>query len=177
MKVNIVNEGVKYGIICGLLAVLIMYGGWAMGLNTFVSISFWTAFIPYMIAIIIYGGLQVRKQNGGFLSYAQSLKFSFLSYVIVAIIVAIATYILYNIIDKELTQKSMQVAMEKTRALMEKFGASEEDIAKAMKRTEEGSNDTGISKILLGTGLGLIWDFCKSLLIALVIRKEEKFSD
>jgi hypothetical protein len=177
MKVNIVNEGVKYGVICGLLAVLIMYGGWAMGLDTFVSISFWTAFIPYMIAIIIYGGLQVRKQNGGFLSYAQSLKFSFLSYVIVAIIVAIATYILYNIIDKELTQKSMQVAMEKTRVMMEKFGASEDDIAKAMKRTEEGSKDTGIGKILLGTGLGLIWDFCKSLLIALVIRKEEKFAD
>ena len=117
MKVNIVNEGVKYGIICGLLAVLIMYGGWATGLQTFVSISFWTAFIPFMIGIIIYGGLQARKQNDGFLSYAQALKFSFLSYVIAAIIVAIATYVLYNIIDKDLTQKSMQVAMEKMRVI------------------------------------------------------------
>lgn len=177
MKVNIVNEGVKYGIICGLLAVLIMYGGWAMGLEKFVSISFWTGFIPFMIAIVIYGGLQVRKQNDGFLPYAQALKFSFLSYVIAAIIVAIATYVLYNIIDKDLTQKSMQVAIEKIRVMMEKFGASEDDIAKAMKKAEEDSKETGIAKILLGTGLGLIWDFCKSLLISLVIRKEEKFAD
>jgi hypothetical protein len=177
MKVNVVNEGIKYGCICGLLAVLLMYGSWAMGLNTFVSFQFWTLFIPYMIAIIIFGGLQIRKLNGGILPFSQALKFSFLSYVMVAVIVAIATYVLYNVIDKELTQKSMQIAMEKTRSMMEKFGASEDDIAKAMKKTEEGSKDTGIGKILLGTGLGLIWDFCKSLLIALVIRKEEKFGE
>lgn len=177
MKVNIVNEGIKYGSICGLLAVLLTYGSWAMGLNTFVAFQFYANFIPYMIVIIILGGLQVRKQNGGFLPYAQALKFSFLAYVIVAVIVAIATYVLYNVIDKELTQKSMQVALEKTRAMMEKFGASEDDIAKAMKRTEEGSKDTSIGKILLGTGLFLIWDFCKSLLISLVIRKEEKFAE
>lgn len=177
MKVNVVNEGVKYGVICGLIAVVIMYGSWAAGLNTFVACQFWFNFIPYMIAIIIVGGLQLRKNNGGLLPYAQALKFSFLAYVIVAVITAIATYVLYNLIDKELTAKSMQVAMEKTRAMMEKFGASEEDIAKAMKRTEEGSQDTGIGKILLGTGLFLIWDFVKSLLISLIIRKEEKFGE
>ena len=177
MKVNVVNEGVKYGLICGLLAALLMYGSWAMGLNTFVACQFYTNFIPYMIAIIIIGGLQLRKNNGGLLPYAQALKFSFLCYVVVAVIMAIATYILYNLIDKELTAKSMQVAVEKTRAMMEKFGSSEEDIAKAIKRTEEGSKETSLGRILLGTGLFLIWDFVKSLLISLIIRKEEKFGD
>ncbi|MCW3088191.1 MAG: hypothetical protein JWQ78_1577 [Sediminibacterium sp.] len=177
MKVNIVNEGIKWGSICGLIAVLLMYGSWAVGLNAFVGFQFWTNFIPYMILILIFAGLNIRKQNGGILPYAQALKFTFLSYVVVACITAIATYVLYNVIDKELTQKSMQVALEKTRAMMEKFGASEDDIAKAMKSTEEGSKDTGIGKILLGTGLFLIWDFVKSLLIALVIRKEEKFAE
>ncbi|MES2004815.1 MAG: DUF4199 domain-containing protein [Bacteroidota bacterium] len=176
MKVNVVNEGIKYGSICGLIAVLIMYGSWAAGLNTFVSIQFYTAFIPFMIAVIIIGGLQVKKQNGGILPYSQALKFSFLSYVIAALIVAIATYILYNLIDKELTMKSLQVGLEKTRSMMEKFGASEEDIDKALKRAQEdGAQGTGFKKIFLGTGLFLIWDFCKSLLISLVIRKEEKF--
>jgi hypothetical protein len=177
MKVNVINEGVKYGVINGLIAVLIMYGSWAAGLNTFVACQFWSNFIPYMIVILIIGGLQLRKNNGGILPYAQALKFTFLSYVVVAVIGAIATYILYNIIDKDLTAKSMQVALEKTRAMMEKFGSSEEDIAKAMKRTEESSQDTGLGKILLGTGLFLIWDFVKSLLISLIIRKEEKFGD
>jgi hypothetical protein len=178
MKVNIINEGLKYGSICGLIAVLLMYGSWAMGLNLFVTIQFWTAFVPYMIAIIIVGGLQVKKQNEGLLPYSQALKFSFLAYVIAALFIAIATYILYNLIDKDLTQKSVQAGMEKIRSTMEKFGASEDDIAKAMRGAEEeGAKGTGIGKILLGTGLGLIWDFCKCLLISLIIRKEEKFAE
>ncbi len=178
MKVNVANEGIKYGVICGLIAVLFMYGSWAAGLNTFVTTQFYTNFIPYMIPIIIYGGFQVRKQNDGILPYGQALKFSFLAYVIVGVIVALGTYILYNLIDKELTMKSLQVGLEKTRAMMEKFGASEDDIEKAMKKAQEdGAKGTGIGKILLGTGLFYIWDFCKSLLIALVIRKEEKFED
>lgn len=177
MKPNLINEGLKYGSICGLIAVLIMYGSWAAGLNTFVAVQFWSSWIPYMIVILIVAGLSIRKQNGGYLSFAEGLKFTFFSYVVVAVIMAIATYILYNIIDKDLTQKSMQIALEKTRVMMEKFGASEADISKAMKRTEEKSMDTGIGKILLGTGIGLIWDFIKSLLITLIIRKEEKFSD
>jgi hypothetical protein len=178
MKVNVVNEGFKWGCIAGLLAVLLMYGAWAMGLNIFVTVQFYSLFIPYMIIIFIIAGLQLKKQNDGLLPYSQALKFTFLSYVVVAVITAIATYILYNLIDKELTQKSTQVGIEKTRAFMEKLGSSEEDIDKAVKNAElEGAKGTGIGKILLGTGLFLIWDFCKSLLISLVIRKEEKFAE
>lgn len=178
MKVNIVNEGIKWGSINGLIAVLLMYGSWAAGLNTFVSFQFWGNFVPFMIAILIFAGLQIKKQNDGLLPFSQALKFTFMSYVVVAVITAIATYVLYNLIDKELTQKSVQVGLEKTRAMMEKFGASEDDIEKAMKSgMEEGAKGTGFSKILLGTGLFLIWDFIKSLLISLVIRKEEKFVD
>ena len=178
MKINIVNEGLKWGSICGLIAVLLMYASWAMGLSIFVSVQFITLFIPYMIAIIIFAGLSLKKQNGGILPYAQALKFSFLSYVIVGLIVAIATYILYNLLDTDLTQKSTQLGIEKSRAFMEKLGSSEEQIDKALKSTEEeGAKGTGISKIFLGTGLGYIWDFCKCLLISLVIRKEEKFED
>ncbi len=178
MKANVINEGLKYGIVCGLVAVLITYVSWAMGLQTFITVGFYAKFIPYMIAILIFGGLQVRKQNeGGLLPFAQALKFSFFAYVVAAIIIAICTYILYNIIDKELTQKSMQVAIEKVRTMLEKFGQSEEEIAKAIKKTEESAKDTGPGRILLGSAFGLIWDFIVSLLIALVIRKEEKLAE
>jgi hypothetical protein len=177
MKINIINEGTKYGLICGLTAVLVMFGSWAAGLNIFTAVQFYSAFIPYMIIIIFLGGFQLRKQNEGFLSFAESLKFSFMAYVVAAVIIAVATYLLYNIIDKELTVKSGQIALEKTRVFMEKMGAKEEDIEKTMKSSAESMQETGIGKILLGTGLGLIWDFCKAMLMSLVIRKERKFED
>ncbi|MEN9685842.1 MAG: hypothetical protein RLZZ28_1628 [Bacteroidota bacterium] len=178
MKTNVVNEGLKWGSICGLIAILITYGSWAAGLSSFVTITFFSTFVPYMVAIIVFAGISLKKQNNGVLPFSQALKFSFLSYVTVAVILAIGTYVLYNLIDPELTLKSVQASAEKTRSMMEKFGAKEEDIEKAIQSMEaEGAKGTGIGKILMGTGLGLIWDFCKSLLISLVIRKEEKFED
>lgn len=177
MKANLINEGVKYGVICGLTAVLFMYGSWAIDINTFTNVMFTVNFVPYMIAILLIGGFAVRKQNGGFLTFQEGLKFNFLSYAIAAVIIALATYVLYNIIDETLTEKSAQIGLEKTRAMMEKFGASEEDIEKTMANSAESMKKTGFKEILMGTGLGLIWDFVKSLLLTLVIRKEEKFED
>jgi uncharacterized membrane protein YccC len=177
MKTNAINEGLKYGAICGLAAILIMYGSWAGGITFFTGAVFYSTFIPYMVAIIVIGGLQLRKQSGGFLNYKEALKFSFLSYAVAAVIVAIGTYILYNIIDPTLTEQSARIALEKTRQMMEKFGASEADIEKSLKESEKSMKETGLKQILIGTGWGLIWDFAKSLLISLIIRKEQKPED
>lgn len=177
MKANLINEGVKYGVICGLSAVLLMYGSWAVDISTFTSIMFASTFIPYMIIILLVGGFAVRKLNGGYLNFQEGLKFNFLAYAVAAVIIAIATYILYNLIDETLTEKSAQIGLEKTRTMMEKFGAAEEDIEKTMASSAQSMKQTGLKEILMGTGLGLIWDFVKSLLLTLVIRKEEKFED
>ena len=177
MKINLINEGAKYGLICGLTAVLIMFGSWTAGITTFTAVQFYTTFVPYMIVIILLGGFQIRKQNEGFMSFAESLKFSFMAYVVAALLIAVSTYILYNVLDKELTVKSGQIALEKTRSMMEKFGASEEEIEKALKNSEGSMKETGLGKIFLGTGLGLIWDFCKAMLISLVLKKDQKFED
>jgi hypothetical protein len=80
MKANLINEGIKYGVICGLTAVLLMYGSWAVDISTFTSVMFTTTFVPYMIAILLIGGFAVRKQNGGYLTFQEGLKFNFLSY-------------------------------------------------------------------------------------------------
>lgn len=173
-----VNEGLKWGGICGLIGLLIMFGSWAAGLNTFITFQFWGNFIPYVIVILIVTGLQLRKERNNVLPYGEALKFAFLTYVITAVIMALGTYVLYNLIDPELTLKSFQAAEPKTRALMEKFGAGEDKIEEALRKgAEDAAKGTGLGKIFLGTGLFLIWDFIKSLLIALIIRKEEKFAD
>lgn len=177
MKTNITNEGLKIGTICGLLAILLMYGGWAVGIEIFTSIQFISAFVPYMIIIILVAGFQVRKQNGGYLTFQEGLKYSFLSYVIAALIIAIGTYVLYNLIDKELGQKSMDIALEKTRSMMEKFGANEEDIDKQIATAEKEGSKTTLKQILFGTALGLIWDFVKALLITLVIKKQPSLEE
>ncbi len=171
--VNINNEAVKYGIINGLIALLIMYGTWAIDINTFVTAQLWGMWFPYMIIILLIGGFALRKSNGGYLSFKEALKFTFLSYVIAGVIVAVGTYVLYNIIDPELTKRSFEAGVEKMRGMMEKFGTPDDKIDEQIEKSREQAKETGIKNILLGFGLGLIWDFVKSLLISLIIRKEK----
>lgn len=172
-QLNLVREGLKIGLINGAIALLLMYGSYFAGLNTFVTVQFISLFIPYMIAILIIHGLQLRKRNGGYLGFKDGLQYTFMSYVIVTVLVAIGTYILYNLIDKNLTQKTFDISIEKTRNFMQGMGAKPEDIDKEVERMGGAPKETGIKNIVFGAGQDLIWHFVKCLLITLIIRKEK----
>ena len=111
------------------------------------------------------------------MSFQEALKFTFLAYVIYALIEAIGNYVLYALVDPDLTAKVMEITMQKTMKMMERFGASEQQLEEAMSKVKEEPKHTSFKQIFLGLGITLIWNFCKSLLISLVIRKEAKFED
>jgi len=168
---DFIREGVKIGLINGAIALLLMYGGYFAGLDAFVTIQFISKFIPYMMIILIIYGFSLRKKNGGYLAFKDALKYSFMSYVIVAVLVAIGTYILFNLIDKDLTQKSFDLSLEKMKNTFTSMGMKEEEIEKALGKRE--AQKTDIPTIFLGTGFGLIWDFVVSLIVSLIIRREK----
>ncbi|ANE49375.1 DUF4199 domain-containing protein [Flavisolibacter tropicus] len=171
--VDFKREGIKIGIINGLFAMILMYGSYFMGMDTFMNQQYISAFLPYMIIVLLIAGFQLRKKNGGYLSFKEAIKFTFVSYVIAAVIIALGTYILFNLIDKDLTEKTFKLGIEKSRALMERMGASDDEVEKTIGKLEKQKAETGVQNIILGTGMELIWAFVKSLLISLVIRKEK----
>lgn len=171
--INFVREGIKIGLINGLFALVLMYGSYFIGFDTFVNTQFITGFIPYMIIVLILYGFQLRKRNGNFLAFKEGLQYAFVSYVIAAVLIAIGTYVLYNIIDKNLTEKVFDASIEKTRNMMERMGAPEDQITKTLDDAMKGKKETNLKNIFLGTGWDLIWSFVKSLIIALIIRREK----
>ena len=63
-QINFIKEGVKIGLINGAIALLLMYGSYFAGLDTFVNVQFFSRFIPYMMIILIIYGIQLRKRKG-----------------------------------------------------------------------------------------------------------------
>jgi hypothetical protein len=173
--VNFVREGLKMGLINGAIALLIMYGGYFMGLDTFVNVQFISRFVPYMMLILILYGFQLRKRQGGYLALKDGLQYAFMSYVISTLLIAAGTYILFNLVDKDLTVKVYDIAVEKTRRMMESLGQKSDEIEKEISKmgTRE-SQQTGIKTIFLGVGIDLITGFVMSLVISLIIRKEKR---
>ena len=178
MKVNVINEGLKYGLIGGLLFLLINYGAWGLSsTSSFVTTISISSFVPYVIIILIIAGLSLRKANGDILTFQDALKFAFVAYIIIALIEAFGNYVLFNFLDHDLTAKVFEISREKAIKMMDKFGTSDAQKEEALKKMDSESKQTTIKTVVLGLGLALVWNFCKSLLIALVIRKEEKFAD
>ncbi len=171
--VDMQKEGLKIGLLNGAFALLVMFVGYWMGIQSYLDIKMAERFVPYMIIILLITGFSLRKKNGGYLSFKQGLQFAFLSYVVAAIMIAVGTYVLYNLIDPELGKISFEEGLKRNRVLLEKLGTPEKEIESNLARARKAGSDTGFKEIFLGMGLGLIWDFMKSLLISLVIRKEK----
>lgn len=178
MKPNFNQAAITYGIITGLIFLAISFGGWAMAsTSTYVSILGICTFIPYVIITLIIAGIKLRKQNDNLMTFAEALKFTFLAYVIYALIEAIGNYVLYAIVDPDLTAKVLEITIQKTQKMMEAFGASEQQMEEAMTKAQSEPQFTSFKQVFLGLGMALIWNFVKSLLISLIIRREPKFED
>jgi len=177
MEVNFRNESIKYGVIAGLLLATLHIGAWTMGTSTYVSVIGIESFTPYMIIIFLIAGFHVRKLNGGFLTFKEGMKFVFLAYVIVAIIEAINSYILFTVLDKDLTARVLEITREKTLKMMQNFGASAEQIKEATDKIDAEKKETSFRNIFLGTGMNLIWYFVKSMVIAIILKKEQKLDE
>lgn len=161
-----------YGLIGGLIFVLLHFGAWAFGVPTYISVSGLEKVVPYVILLLIFAGLQLRKKNGGFLPYSEALKFAFLAFIIVVIIEAVSNYILFNVVDKNLTASLLVFTKEQTVQLLKKMGSTQNQIDEAVKNITS-DKETNFKTIFLGTGISIIWSFGKAALIALVIRKEK----
>jgi hypothetical protein len=170
---DIKAEGLKFGLIIGVVELVIMYGSYYSGMNNFVAVQFISKFIPYSLLILIIGGLNLRKKNGGYLTLKQGLQFAFLAYIISALMVAIGVYILFNIIDKDLTEKTMAISMERNTKMMEQLHVPQNEIDESIAQAKE-TKQTGFREIFLGFGYSVIIGFIKSMLIGFVIRKENK---
>jgi hypothetical protein len=178
MKNQLTSNAVKYGLIGGLILITIHIASWSMGgAATYTKVVAIDNFVPYIFGLIIFAGLQERKLNGGILKFADALKFAFLSYVIVALIEAVGNYVLFNVLDKDLTAKVIEISKEKMMSMMEKLGGSEEQMKEAMAKVDKEAKETSLKNIVLGTGMNLIWYFIKALIIALIIKKEAKPED
>ena len=178
MKPNLVQSAITYGIITGLIFLVINFGAWAtMSTDSFVSVIGILTFIPFVIVTLIIAGINLRKSNGNTLTFQEALKFTFLAYVIFAVLEAIGNYVLYAMVDPDLTAKVMEITMQKTMKMMESFGASEQQVEEALDKAKSEPKHTSFKQVFLGLGIGLIWNFCKALLISLIIRREPKFED
>ncbi|MCO5242160.1 MAG: DUF4199 domain-containing protein [Chitinophagaceae bacterium] len=165
------DVGLTYGLISGLASVifsLIMYLG---GVKWFVSpVAYAGFFIPVIIGVL--AGLKQKGLDGGYIDFAGALKVIFTTFVIGTLISSLFSYVLFNYIDVPFREALAQETAEKAQQMMQRFGATQEQIDKATEDMMK-ANNYSFSKQMLGAAFICIFWFVVSVIISAIIKKKK----
>lgn len=140
MENNVKKNGLTYGVILGVILLLITTSMYIIDLSLFTNT--WVGIINFIIivGIGIYCSITSKKLLRGMMSY----KNAFMSFML-PIIIGIAIYvffniILFNVIDTEAKDVLTENVIMKTKEMMAKFKVPASDINKAIAEIENTDN-------------------------------------
>ena len=166
------TSGVYLGLISILLSVLIWAGGIieSMGLFGAAIIGLISLIISFVL-LIIFAKVYRNKEFGGYISFGEAFKFTFLVIIISTTISIIYSYIFNSFIAPEYMENLMAVMQQKTMNYMESAGVPESQIDKAMEKFGEIPT---IWETLKQTALsGLIGGGIIALIASAIVKKKE----
>ena len=177
--VSIWKSSLNYGLYLGLISIAISVIIWAGGLIESMGL-FGSAIIGIIsliitfIVLFIFTKMFRNKEMNGFISFKQAFQFA-ISVIIVSVLIStIYNYIFHTLIDPEYMQNLMAIMQQKTLDYMEKVGAPESQIEKAIERFAE--IPTIWKTLRQGIVSGLIAGSILSLIVAAIVKKKEEDS-
>ncbi len=169
METKKTNTGLTYGLIAGLALVVFTLILYVIGVESFLGPLAWLSYV-IIIVVAILAGLRQRKLNGGYLEFSQALKVTFTVFALGLLIQTVFNYLLMNYIDTAFRDALTQQTMEKMEEMLRRFGASEDDIEKAIAQGSS-SDSYALKNIFLGYGVMCIVYFIVALIISAIIKR------
>ena len=168
---------IRYGLI----------GGMIMCAITLVTYMFYAQLFGSMLAQMIFGlltmGVMIFIPVWGTVTYKHEMgKVSFIEAVTASMVIVFITllfsntiaYIIPNFLDTEYPQHLFEMVQSNTMATMEKFGAQDEDIEKALQRIKLEDFTPTILSTLKSFGISLGVGLILSLIVALFVSRPSK---
>lgn len=105
--------------------------------------------------------------------FIKAVQFFFLAYIVYELGYALVTIVLYDVLDKHLYFKALSYSLEQMRLQMVQQHLPDTQIQDTLANATK-DKDTGVTagQVLLGFGQGLLLDFVKSVLLAIVLQKK-----
>jgi hypothetical protein len=157
-------SSLKWGAITGVVAVV--YSILLYVMDAKMMVSGWASLgIVFTIVLMVLGLREIRSGQEGFISLSEALFAGFFIYIIASLISSVFQYLLMTVIDPNLPVIMRETVMENTIGMMQKFGASEEDIAKAIEGMDQSQFDITPYRMFIN----FLWSSAIGLLIAFIM--------
>lgn len=166
------NTGLLYGTIGGLAMIVFTLCLYLAGVQAFGNMMLGLLGYAIIITVAVLAASKQKQLNGRYLPFGTALKTVFTVFVLAFLLQTIFNYVLLNYIDTSFRDSLTQLTIEKTEALLRKFGAPESEIEKTLQSM--GSADSySIKNLFLGFGMMCIVSFLIALIIAAIVKKNK----
>lgn len=175
-KANI-EHGLKWGLISGMINIVITILAYAIDKSLLTQWWLGLTTLAINIALMVIPVTSRRKELGGFISFGNAFVICFLVLAGSALLQSVFTYILYNLVDPELSEFIKEKAIETATSMMEKFGAPQESIDKAIEEMQNENFAQTPARIGKQFFFGLLFGAVIALIVAAILKKNPKVPD
>ncbi|WP_395045845.1 DUF4199 domain-containing protein [Flavobacterium sp.] len=168
------KNGITYGIITGVLSVLITTLIYVIDLKLFTST--WLGFLSIAVYIIIGVVLlsKTRKEFKGSLAFKDAFTTYFISAVIGIMISVVFNIILFNYIDPAAKETIKELTMKYTVEMLQKFDTPASAINDTIKSLEE-NDQFSVFKLLQGSLFSILISALFGLILAAFFKTKSSF--
>ena len=166
------DHSVRYGLILGALNVVFTAGVFLIDYRLIQNPLVGFLIFGITIAILFIAGFELRKKNGGYLSFKAALKSSFIIYAIAAVLMVAYNLLQYNVFTPEIAQELQKETLNQQVMVWESFGMSDEQIDENAAAMQE-RNLFGLTWQLVGLAGNLFFGLIISLIVAAIVKKKE----
>lgn len=164
------NVLLQYGLISALASILFYVALYLMGAETFMKpVAYFSYVIP--IAFAVLAAIKAKKAEG-FLPYGKALKIVFGIFVITFFALSLFSFILNNYIDTAFAERMLQLTIQKTQEMMQKFNVPQAEIEKQIKNLMS-MDMFSFGSVMKGFLYQCIMLFLLSLIIAAIVKKNK----
>lgn len=172
MRLTLNTLGVVLGMFFTVVYGAVSLVTWRQGVDTYVSFLPWMKFgwETLVFLILIGAGLIMRK---GPLSFKSALQYAFLAYLLYEVGYGFFNILIYNFLQKGFNHLVTVESLNRLITQSERIGAPVEQAKDSLaKELAHPSGPLTFLQLLLGFGQSLLFDFVKSMLIAVAIQKK-----
>lgn len=171
------QAAIKAGVVTGLT--MLVFSFLCYFINYELLATSWIGIISVVLycGLVIFFGLEYRKELGGFMSFGTAFQFAFVSLIIMLVITTLGNLLLFSVLDPGLGQRLADLTMENTLKMMDSFGAGDlpaDQIDEMRNSFLEAYTVWGQIK---GAGFLLVFYAILSLILGAIIKKKDKSLD
>lgn len=163
----------KWGLIIGLVQCAVSLISYVMGLEWMVSFTFAFLNILVLVGGPVYAGILWKKQQGGYLGFKNAFVVIFIVFAAANFVLLGYNVLMFTVIAPEVPGQVKEAVAEKTFTMMERFGAPEESIEKAMEEIENSEMEYTPANLVKGYFTSWIWGAVIALIGAAIIKKNK----